>query len=270
MEDSEVPYIIEKKTEIKLAIFVILFPLDNAFFVWKTPENNLKKTYQHHYYGENKKTKQLFLKAKSANTLPPIYCLEILNTTHEEAFLHCIAWTKYFLNQGLFSLSGKHIEKYINNLTTETQQIYDAIKSKKLEQICALGEDLFPNYGKERKRNNALEKNIITFRVKESEYQQIKNAADKSSLSISQYCKKAILKGQIVHIDQEIFSLLSQSLNEFTNRNQLLRNILSAIYLTGTYYPADLEIIQSAIEDNAKLQNEYMANIKDVIKSLLK
>lgn len=252
-----------------LSIFVILFPEEKAFFVWKTPAESLKQTYKWHYYYRSSKTKLLFEKARKRGLVPPVYCLETLETTHEKAFLHCIAWTKYFMEKGFSSCCGDFVDKYTEELREETKQIFDSIKEQKLEELCPAGGDLFPDFGQRKQQKQILNSNILNFRTSMEEYEKIKLAAGNTSLTMTEYCKKMVLNGRVIEVDPEVFNDLSRYVNEFVIRDNLLKNILAAIYSTRTYFPTDLAVIQEAIEENSKQQEAAFDSVKQVLKQLL-
>ena len=263
------PYIIKRDALNDYTIYVIFFPAQNSFYVGKSVTDNLKKTYENHYYGGIKTTKQLFIEAKKEDINPPIYRLETLIGTELDTKVHYFAWAKYFTKLGFKPVCGKNMLRHIENLGNEAQQIYDEIKDKTFEQVCPIGTDLYPNIGKERAKRKTTERNMITFRVQNSEYQNIKKEAQEASLSVSDYCKKKILNGRVINVNKEVLTLFSESLNEFKIRNQLLKQILSAIYRTNRYTPADLKVIQDAIDNSAKLQQEYILEIKDILKLII-
>ena len=261
-------HIITEKETFRLTIFVILFPEEKSFFISKTKEGNLKQTYKKHFYGERARTKDLFMRARQMAVVPPMYSLESLETTEKNAFLHCIAWAKYFSEQGLTSCCGESINQHTNELKKECKKIYEKIESKNLSEVCPPGKDLFPNFGRIQVKNETPKKNIISFRVTKKEYEHIQNAAAELSVTPTDYCKKMIRNGCAVIVDPEVFNMFSKYINEFVKRDQLLKGILSAIYSMRVYSPADLDIIQQAIRENADQQKQALNEVRAILKEL--
>ena len=257
-----------QKEVLDIAIFVLLFPAQRQCFVSKTPVKNLKSTYKRHYNGGNAKTKSVFLEAKRQGDLPPMYLLKQMQTTQEEAFLYCIAWTKYFQIKGFHSLSGDFINRYTENLKDETTKIYNEIKDKPLEKTCIPGKDLFPNYGRER-QNNTRNNNIVAFKMAPKELKKVQEAARDNSISVSEYCRRMIRTGHVIKVDSSVIEAVNEQNKQLITTNRLLKQILLNVHHTGKYYPSDLEIIQKAITDNKEQQKKALTDFDKRLEKLL-
>ena len=199
-----------------------------------------------------------------------MYCLDVLETTHENAFIHCIAWAKFFMERGFRSCCGTFLDKYTEQMGPESKSVYESVRRNELEDVCPVGQDLFPSFGRKNiKREDARDK-MINFRLPMEEYAQIRAEAEKVNLTITEYCKKMVMNGRVIIVDSDVVSSFSACLNEFVTRDYLLKNMLSAIYTSKTYYPADMEFVQKAITDNAAQQTEMIEELKEIIGQLLK
>lgn len=261
-------HIIRDKEILYLSIYVILFEEEKKFIVGKTEPEKMKQVYKYHYYGGSRKTKSLFMSSREKEIVPPMHCLELLETTQEDAFLHCVAWAKYFLEHGLSSCCGEMIDLYAAEMRKDCKRIYEGIKDKTLDETCPTGMDLFPEFGKRKVRQQSQEKRLINFRVTPEESEQLLAAAEDASLSVSKYCRKMCLNGRVVNIDHNTFTNLTACVQEMVNRDNLLKNILAAIYSTEQYYQADLEIIQKAIQDNAEQQRVIAKEIQELLREI--
>ena len=101
------------------------------------------------------------------------------------------------------------------------------------------------------------------------EYDLIKSNAEGTSLTVTEYCKKMIYNGRVIEIHPEVFATLSNYVNEFVVRDNLLKSILAAIHSTRTYYPGELAIVQEAISDNARQQAEAIQEVKQLLQQML-
>lgn len=267
------PYIrkhdVSGETE-EIAIFVILSPFDKSCFVWKTPINKLRDIYKYHYYLNSPKTKELFERARENNIVPPMYHLQTVDTSQKKAFLYCIAWTKLFEDHGYVSISGEVIDKYTDELREETYKIYESIKEVPLNEICSEGNDLFPDFGRERKKNKTKKKTAISFLLDDKELETVKSAAEQNGLTLADYCKQSSLNGRVVKVDVDAFDLISECYKEFSARNKVLMQILIEIHRTGNYIPADLKIIQEAVNENKKQQQKMFKDLRKTLNELIK
>ena len=266
------PYILreDKAEEIfDIAIYTIVFHSDKTFIVSKSKISSLEETYKTHYYLKNKKTAAHFAEAKNAEIHPPMYVLSELKTSQRKAFLHLIAWTKYFKEHGYTSLSGNEISKYVDDLRDEALLIYEEIKNKPFDEVCPEGGGLFHYFGKINRKSKEKDESFIAFRTKSKEYRQIKKAADSLGISMSEYCKRMALSGRVINVELDAFKWMSEATKKFNERDKLLKQILYEIYQTGKYYPADLEIIQKAITDNLEQQDKEYEELHKVFEILL-
>lgn len=110
---------------------------------------------------------------------------------------------------------------------------------------------------------------IIKFRVTEDEYDFIKNQTEKTGwFTISDYCRTMALKGRFIAVNREAFRAIDDCTEKYMERNRILKGMLSEISTKCVYYPVDLEIIQNAIDENRKQQNEEYEKIRELLKAL--
>lgn len=250
----------------ELAIFAILFSDGKSVFIGKGNRNRLKSIYKDHYILRNAKTKELFEKEKESGTLPGMYLLQSVDTSPRLAFRYCIAWTKYFLDNGYTLLPKLSIlQEYAEDMIDDTKRIYEDIKSVNIKELLVDDKNLFPNYGVGRKVKAGDVGTKITISVTGTEYVKIYSDAKQNGLSLSNYCKRMVLNGQIIKAD---FGFITAYLGELNQDKQLLRQILHTIYVQGDYYPADLENIQRLIEHITELQKEAHKEIDKVLNTL--
>lgn len=262
-------HIIKDEIKLRLSIFVILFLEEKAFFVWKTPEANLKNTYKHHYYLNNSKTKELFKAEKEKGLHPPMFLLETVDATHEEAFLHCIAWSKYFEDHGYSSLGGEFIDKYVRRLGEESKALYEKIKDNSFNVVCPKDEELFPEFGKKKVKRDDPTRRLVSFWLTPEEYDEVKSEATQYGKTMSEFCRNKVRDGRVIVVAPEVFSTLTKHIDKFVSRDKELKNMILTIYSTKTYFPADLEFLQMAVEENARQQKEAMQDVKDILQELL-
>jgi len=267
------PYIIDEIKEDQtsdITVFVILSTLENSFFVWKTESPDLMQVYKKHYYGEKQKTKELFLKSKPKSQLPQMYLLENLHTTPQIAYLHVIAWAKYFIEHGFTSLCDVKINRYAEDLREESKAIYDQIKDIPIANICKPENDLASGYRPKQRQQTTQKNRRVSLILKPREYDLIKQRADAQRLSMSQYCKNIVLSDQNGRrkLDAEIAELLLSYLQGFAKRDEQLKQILLTIYSTKKYYPVDLEILQALIEKIKQQKQEFMDWSLEIVKKL--
>ena len=251
----------------EMAIYVILSPFGQECFVGKCFADKLKEAYKQHYYLKNEKTKELFLKAKEQDILPPMYMLTQLEIPKREAFFYVVAWTKYFMEHGYLSLAGEGIEQYLHDLKDESKRIYEEIKYVPFSSVCEEGKDLFPAYGKQRLRRTENSKKQIYVSVKPKEYDLIKQKADAQYMSLSKYCKSILLSEQNNTLDPQFSDLFLSYLEDFSRRDEMIKQIMLTIYSTKKYRSVDLKILQELIDKNEQQQQEAMDRILEIIQT---
>lgn len=201
--------------------------------------------YSHHYRGKNSKTAGVFALGKEYGALPKMYLLAQLTCTKTEAFRHCVAWSKYFLEYGLSPLT-EEMNRYIESFDEKTDAVYSAIRDTPLDEICGEGKDLFPNYGQKTKRNELSSgQTVLTVVVTPAEYERIKAEADAEKMTVSRYCRQLIMHHYTVKVDVGFFSKYINTLRDYIG---LVEGIVTTILVSGTYYPADLDNISANLE----------------------
>lgn len=255
----------------EIDIYVIVSQIGNEVFVWKAKHPNSYQAYKDHTNHKFKQTKDLFERSEKEEKFPNLYVLETIITTQEEAFRHCVAWTKYFIEQGYTAISPSTLLNYTNDLLPETNEIYQRIKNLSVEEVLTTERVLVTDYKKRKKPAKREPKDEIKFTVSHNEYNHIVKCAEENGLSMAKYCKNMVLAGRIITLDSPP---LSEYLAEVRGAKIILRQILYAYYQNGKYYPADLENIQKMIDiicdEEKKLQEEFRENTRQIMKLLPK
>ena len=268
-ENNKMAYIKQKKKEElieDLSIYAIHFPADNCIFIDKCNSNSLEKTYKRHYYCENSKTKEVFKESKNKNKKPPMFLLQQLNATRQEAFYYQIAWEKYFLEHGFKTLSGEKLKQYTSELKEESYQIYTLIKEISIDDICNSELDLFPDFGRKKTKSENKSRERIHINVKPEEYEMVKKKAERHNMTITAYARSMILNEKIIDID--VFKILVEFIKCFNERNKLLKEILTAFYVSGKYHPMDLKIIQDAIKETREQKIQVIKDVSEILNQL--
>lgn len=226
-------------------IFVIVSQISDEIFVWKTKKEQSYIIYKNHVRQQNKQTKDLFMRSEKEKKFPQMYLLETIIATEETAFRYCVAWTKYFIQQGRKPLSKKIILAYTDDLLPETEEIFDKIKDLPIEQVLCEKQSIVSDYQKKDKTAPKKAKEEIKIYLTQREYKKIKKKADEQGLSLSRYCKNIALDGHIINME---CPSMSEHTAEVRGAKIILRHILNAFYQNGKYYPADLENIQKMVD----------------------
>jgi len=124
-------------------------------------------------------TRELFIRAEHEKTYPKMYLLDTVTDTPQGAYRYCAAWTRYFLDQKMQSLSYPCTQEYALELHPETQAIYDQINKYPLAQIFSDSAVLVNNYTRRDKTAPPTPKTEIKITVSHAEYDQIRLAAKK-------------------------------------------------------------------------------------------
>lgn len=233
----------EKIKEIE--VYLLISKISKEFYVWKIQKGHHYTAYKNHIHLRFKQTKDMIQRSEQEEKFPEMYLLETLTTTEETAFKHCVAWTKYFIEHGMQSLSNSTILAYTNDLNQETRVIYDAIKHTPVEEVISDGHLLVSDYTKKPRTANREPKDEIKISVSHKQYEQIKKTAEENKLTMSRYCKNMVLDGRVIQIETP---KLWEYNAEVRQAVITLRQILYAYYQNGRYFPADLENIQKAID----------------------
>ena len=246
------------------AIYCIVSPFAKEFHISKTGPHRLRKVYAEHYGGRVEKTKILFQRAKDYGCRPPMYVLESGHMSPRMAFRVCVAWTKYFLDQGYCQVTEDILTEYAGDLIESTQKVYDGIKDKPLSEVLQPVGGLFPDY--DTRKKNVYGRMQVCFPLDPEDYDRLKKAADAEGLSMSAYCRQMALHGKIIRLDT---SAWFHFLEEYGPTKQLLRQILFTIYKTGQYTPADLAQIQNCVDHLTELSkkgNNEFVNLMTAIR----
>ena len=255
------------KNEVKeYAIYLILSPIDmKQMYIGKTYPHRLRKTYTEHLRLRVAKTREMCSKAAELHRLPPLYILEECKLTSREAFRRCVAWTRYFLDLGYMQITEDILTEYAQNLVPATQDYYDLIKSKSIEDILLPKGGLFANYGTVKKPHAQTDKHIISIRFDPEEYLLIRQKSHLAGLSMGQYCKDRILNSTVIYNDH---TEMEARWNAHEDELILLKQILFSVYKTHNYYPADIKNIQFCATRHCELIEQTISNLKNTIMSI--
>lgn len=235
----------QKKTEVKIEIYLILSQVDKEFYVWKTKAPNSYQAYKDHANLRYGRTKPLFEKSELMKKFPQMYILETITATGEQAFRHCIAWTKYFIEHGYQPLSNDKIVGYTEDLLEETSEIFESICETPLDKVLCKERMKVENFSRREAGAKMGPRNQIKISVSEEEYVKIHSKATKLGFSLSKYCKNMVLNGRVITVESPYLSEHTAVVRE---AKIILKYVLCAIYQNKCYYPADLENIQKAVE----------------------
>lgn len=245
------------------SIYVIVSPFENTFFISKTGQNRLLKTYIEHANLRVVKTKNLFERARTENVLVPLYVLETGQMSKREAFSRCVAWTRYFQDHGYSQIKEDVLTKYASDLTEKTSAYYNKIKDDLFEEVLYPEGGAFPDYGKRLQQKDT--RTIVSFALEPDEYFEIKNKAEENGFSMSAYCKKMSQTGRIIQADLSFIETYSDI---FVDSKMLLRRIQLSIAKTGRYLPADMENIQYCVNQLIELEEKVNVDIVNLIRAL--
>ena len=258
----------KRSEELKdLDIFVMISQTSNDFYVWKTPKGFCYNTYKQHVGGKRKETKAMFEQAEKDGKYPKMYVLETVNATQKIAFRHCLAWTRYFLDHGMNSVSYDTTVRQAMDLLEETQVIYDGIKQDDIDLVLSDDRAVVRNYTRKEKATERTPKREIKVTVTPEQYEEILKKSQKERLSMSRYCKHMILNGRII-----IFEMppLHEFMAEVRGATRVLRQILAAIYYNKRYYPADLENIQKMGDKIIDCHRGVTDSVQECAKEIMK
>ena len=261
-------YIIGPK--MKQTIYVIESPTLDFVYIDKSKTNQLKEAYRRHRYGRRAMTREMFDEAKINGNMPKMYLLEEVELTEREAFNHVVAWAKHFDDHGFELLCGEKFFDYVKNLNEDSMRAYEQIKSMDPFDLLVPDNELFANYGNQRRHHEDGTPAVITISVSEDEYDYVNSEADALNMSMSEFCKQLVMKGYIQKIDSDVFSDLWEFVDGFRKRNDILKEILITIYRTQRYYPMDLKIIQEQTEENSRQKIEAMKSVNEILSLLRK
>lgn len=245
----------------EIDVYVIVSRISNEFYVWKIKHPNTYQAYKDHVNGNFGRTKDLFERSLQEKQMPRMYLLDTLATTEQKAYRHCLAWTRYFMEQGLTPLSTEYFLQNVSDLLPETEQLYDSIRDKPLDLVLSEENTLVSDYHPRPKTQNKVPKDSITLHVSPEEYDRIYRRSRKKKLSMSRYCREMALAGEIHYLETPS---PWEHIREIREAKMILRQVLYAIWRTRNYYPADMENIEkmTAIicEEERKFAQAYREN----------
>lgn len=248
-------------------IYVIVSQISNEFFVGKTKAGNAYNAYKDHARFKNKQTKKLFMQSEKEKKFPQMYILESLEITEQMAFRHCIAWTKYFMDQGLTPLSTAMIVGYTDDMLEDTKDFYESIAPLRLNEVLSEEKLRVKNYQKKDKSAPKRSKEEIKLYVSTKQYEKIEERAKSQNLTLSAFCKNAALESQFITIEAPDYS---EYIAEVRGAKVILRQILYAIHTNGKYYPADMENIQKAVDKICEQEEAFREAFRENTKVLMK
>ncbi len=264
---TEAQYYVKKER----VIYAILSPFDKQIYVGHTLKSAVKNHYKDHRILRNRQTKGLFQEAKNRSLIPQMYLLEELDTVAVDAYRHCVAWIKYFVEHGYRSIAQKTTNTYAETLLEDTRVIYDQIKNLPLEGVLS-EEKLLVNSVKNyrvRQQNEDNDTAFIGFRVTQKDEAKIRAAAEKKQWNVSEYCRAAAVDGAVVNID---FNFLWRYTQELMGVKDLLQQMIRTIHETGTYDPQDLKTIQKMVDTvlahEKKINEDMTAVMKKAQKNI--
>ena len=247
-------------------IYLIVSPIDfKKIYINKTYPHRLRKTYTEHIKLRVTKTKDMCTEAEGQHSLPPLYILETALMSPSEAFRHCVAWTRYFIDFGYTQITEDILTKYATDLTPETEAYYNLIKSKPIVDILLPEGGIYPDYGTNKKTRNQTDKHTISIRFEPEEYLLIRKKAHISGVSMGEYCRNRILKSEVVHLD---YILLDTLWHNHDTELELLKLILYAVYTTQRYYPADINNLQHCANCHRELLDQTISELEKIIKEV--
>ena len=257
-------------TEKQFVIYAIYFSFGKQVYVGKTLKHAVKSHYKDHYILRNSLTKHLFMEAESNSVIPNMYLLEELNTTEAQAYRHCVAWVRYFQDQGYECVAHPGTRDYANHLWQDTKEIYENIRMLSPEDVLHEDRVLVSSireYRRTKTEKNDDEYAFIGFRVTQDDAEKIRLAAEKKQQSVSEYCRAAAVDGCIVNVD---YNFLWRYMGELAHANRLLDRLICTIHETGTYHPQDLANIQKVADTVVAHQKSMNKDMTAVMKKAQK
>ena len=253
----------EKNVKKDYSIYCIFSAETRQVFVGSITQGHEYQAYKDHARGAQALTKSLFEQTKNGLPYPSMYLLDEVHKTKREAYSDIVVWTAYFREKGYHDLVRQKTLDYAADLHEENQLHFQQIKDLSIEEIVneqrllhSRNTTFHPVF-----QADAGEKSSrITVLVSRAEHQRIKKNAQDAGLSMTQYCHQLIVNhGQPVGlgaIAQVSFFEYSEELKAIS---RALRALQLEIYVSGTYRPKDLELIEKKIE-------QVNRNYKHVVK----
>lgn len=243
-------------------IYGIVAQDNHLFYIGKTYPHRVGKTYSEHLHGRVRKTQEMF---SNCNIPPAFYILEEAEMSTTEAFRHCVAWTKYFLNHGYAQAFPDVLSEYAADMIPETQRIYESIKNRLFDNVLAPDNALL----RPREKTSSAEKSdCIQFSIRFTPQEHAKIVAlakQHNFCSTTAYCKHMAIAGRVIELDTDLIQTYT---DYFRDDKTLLRQILLSIYKTGRYYPADMQNIQSCIDRLTESHGKVLDGMTSFLRSL--
>ncbi len=227
----------------KIEIVALFSPFESCCLIAKVRSEQLRTFYKNHYYGKVVKTRSIFALAREKKLVPPLYRLETVHNTQKVAFYHCIAWGKYFLENGYKLLNDPEFLSYVDELKPEAAEVYASIDPLTLAEICCPEKQLFADFGQRKTSPSPKGKRKVTIELSTAEYETLCSKANAFNMSLPAYCKTQSLKGRVIHVEEQVFqdlqkhnelltaiqNVLTQSLIEFYRCGQISKNYIASI-----------------------------------------
>lgn len=102
---------------------------------------------------------------------------------------------------------------------------------------------------KERKIMKKIKENrteIIHFRVSKSEYEQIKNNADRQGQSPNVYARECTLNPYSLSVN---YDEIEEHTKQITETKQSVNLLIGTLVKSGNYYPSDVENLSALLKD---------------------
>lgn len=247
-------------------LYVIADLEQKLFYVGNTPEKRRASEYWEHYTGRRSATKELFEHGKSVGKDPKMYFLTTVVTTKSKANSYMIPYIKFFLNKGFQSLNSSTMIDFTKDLEPENQEVYDYIQSYEVEMLCNEERDLYPDYSEIRNKKKESSPDKITINVTEEDYSLLKKRAERNNMTITKYVRQIVVyEANIVEVN---FDTLNESIDALREIEATLEQILYTIYRTKQYYPEDLTLLQTMIDEIKNEEKKILSAMKREIKKM--
>lgn len=95
----------------------------------------------------------------------------------------------------------------------------------------------------------------IHFRVDESEYEKLKNGANKSGKSVSAYARNCALNQYSLCVN---YDEIEQHTKEISEIKSAMNRLIYTLVRAGNYYPADIENILKLLNEISKSEKKLI------------
>lgn len=256
-----------KKAESKeYVIYLIVSTTDpKKIYINKTYPHRIRKTYTEHIKLRVTKTRDMCSKAAEQHILPPLYILETGIMTPREAFKHCVAWTRYFMDYGCTQITEDILTEYALDLIPTTEAYYDQIKTTPIDSLLSRKNQACINYRLAESRSSNNSRHSVSFTVTNEQHHALVEAARKENLSLNKYVIQQVINGQTIHLD---FDFIRDFLDEYAPSKLLLKQILFSVYQTGKYYPADIHNIEKVVEHLCQIEKKVSNEMQEALRKI--